>query len=80
MLVEIGDRDYLSAAKRLAAIYQGVGRGRLARHLHLSLQSGSNRILRLMRRNYLAEEFLEVVNILRRGVNQEKNSGGRNYH
>lgn len=38
---------------------------RLAKHLHLSLQSGSNRILKLMHRRYSAEEFLKTVSKLK---------------
>ncbi len=35
---------------------------RVCKHLHLPLQSGSNRILKLMRRNYSAEHFLNKIN------------------
>lgn len=35
---------------------------KIAPHFHLSLQSGSNRILELMRRKYTAEEYAEKVN------------------
>ncbi len=34
---------------------------RLARHLHLSLQSGSDAVLRSMRRNYTVSEYLRAV-------------------
>ncbi len=34
---------------------------KFAHHLHISLQSGSDRILKLMRRNYTAEQFAEIV-------------------
>jgi len=34
---------------------------KIAPHFHLSLQSGSNRILELMRRNYTREEYAEKV-------------------
>ena len=37
----------------------------ICKHVHLPLQAGSNRILRLMRRGYTAEEFLELVDKLR---------------
>ncbi|MCX6745668.1 MAG: tRNA (N(6)-L-threonylcarbamoyladenosine(37)-C(2))-methylthiotransferase MtaB [Candidatus Parcubacteria bacterium] len=34
---------------------------RLCPHLHLSLQSGSNKILKLMNRHYTAEQYLKIV-------------------
>lgn len=37
-------------------------------HLHLPLQSGSNRVLKLMRRNYTRELFLEKVRTLRNEI------------
>ena len=39
--------------------------GRLCRHLHMSLQSGSNGVLARMRRQYDAETFLEKVAMVR---------------
>jgi len=41
---------------------------RIAQHLHLSLQSGSNRILSLMNRGYDRESFMSLVDVLR-GLN-----------
>jgi threonylcarbamoyladenosine tRNA methylthiotransferase MtaB len=35
--------------------------GRVARHLHIPLQSGSNRILKEMNRHYTREYFLDVI-------------------
>lgn len=40
---------------------QVAGNSRLCRHLHLPLQSGSNRILNLMCRPYRREDYLSVV-------------------
>lgn len=37
----------------------------MARHLHVPLQSGSNKILRLMNRRYNKEEFMEMIDKLR---------------
>lgn len=42
--------------------------GRLCRHLHLVLQSGSSKVLREMARHYDADEFLQIVNQLRSAV------------
>ncbi len=41
-----------------------VSEEKIAPHFHLSLQSGSNRILKLMERGYTKEEFEEVVNYI----------------
>ncbi|MDD3199626.1 MAG: tRNA (N(6)-L-threonylcarbamoyladenosine(37)-C(2))-methylthiotransferase MtaB [Eubacteriales bacterium] len=38
---------------------------RLCPHMHLSLQSGSDRILSAMNRSYNIEEYMQLVNILR---------------
>lgn len=41
-----------------------VSEEKVAPHFHLSLQSGSNRILKLMDRGYTKEEYAEVVNFI----------------
>lgn len=38
---------------------------KVAKHLHLPVQSGNNNILRAMNRNYTVEKYLETVNYLR---------------
>ena len=48
--------------ERLQEISQS---GKLCDHFHLSLQSGSNTVLKNMRRPYTREQFLEKVHILR---------------
>ncbi len=71
-LVERPDFNYSSGSgtivEELVCLFHGSGRGRLARHLHLSLQSGSDRILKKMNRNYTTDQFREVVKNLRQNV------------
>lgn len=50
------DRDYV---KRL------LGYEKLCHHLHLSAQSGSDRILRAMNRPYSRRDYLDIVSVLR---------------
>lgn len=38
---------------------------KLCRHVHMPLQSGSNRILKAMRRNYHQRRYLEIINKLK---------------
>ncbi len=40
----------------------------ISRHIHLPLQSGSNRILKLMNRNYTFEKYKELVELIRREI------------
>lgn len=39
--------------------------GKVAKHLHLPVQSGSNKILRDMNRCYTVEKYLEIVDLIR---------------
>ena len=41
---------------------------KIARHIHLPLQSGSNRILKMMNRRYTKEHYLELVEAIREGI------------
>ncbi len=47
----------------LIAIFKDVKK--LANHIHLPIQSGSNRILKLMRRGYTREEYQKIIEKLR---------------
>lgn len=38
---------------------------KLCRHLHLSIQSGSNNVLKAMNRKYTREEYLDIVKVLK---------------
>ena len=51
---------------RLVEAYASLPK--LAKHIHLPVQSGSNRILALMRRGYTREKFIEITASLRRAV------------
>lgn len=46
----------------------GEKRDKIAPHFHLPLQSGSDRILKLMNRTYDTERFISIVNALRKAV------------
>lgn len=56
-------KDWNNALSDLMA-----ARWRIAKHLHLPFQSGSDRLLREMRRNHTLEEYLEKVTYLKRVV------------
>jgi len=51
-------------AKKLVSLYKKFPQ-RIARHLHLSLQSGSDQVLRLMKRGYRADEYYQLARQLR---------------
>lgn len=56
-----------SVSERLISL-MASSEGRLCRHLHLVMQSGSPKVLREMARRYTAQEFLELAQELRRRV------------
>jgi threonylcarbamoyladenosine tRNA methylthiotransferase MtaB len=49
---------------RLLELIAGSG-GRICRHLHIPLQSGSDTILKAMKRPYLADDFVKAVRMAR---------------
>ena len=53
---------------RLLELWVAEGEGRLCPHFHVPLQSGSDGILRRMRRTYTSDEFLKKVEFLRTKV------------
>ena len=55
--VNVIDDEFLSTLKELK---------NFARHFHLSLQSGSDNVLKKMNRRYTAKEFLDKVNLIRK--------------
>ena len=55
--VNVIDDEFLSALKGLK---------NFAPHFHLSLQSGSNQVLKSMNRHYTADEYLDKVNLIRK--------------
>ena len=55
--VRVIDDEFLTALKKLK---------NFAPHFHLSLQSGSNAVLKSMNRHYTAEEFIEKVDLIRK--------------
>jgi threonylcarbamoyladenosine tRNA methylthiotransferase MtaB len=48
-----------------AAVSAAISNNRVVAHFHISLQSGSKRILSLMGRDYEPEEFTKAVNLIR---------------
>ncbi len=58
--VNVIDDEFLTALKGLK---------NFAPHFHLSLQSGSNAVLKKMNRHYTREEYLEKVNLIRKYFN-----------
>lgn len=49
-------------------IYEIAHQPKCAHHLHISLQSGSDKILRLMNRNYTSSEFESIVQRIRSAI------------
>ena len=52
----------------LLELWTGIGKDRLCPHFHIPLQSGSDRILKRMRRRYTAAGYLEAVRTAKASV------------
>ncbi len=52
----------------LLGLWNDIGAGRLCPHFHIPLQSGSDRVLKTMRRRYNADRFHAAVNTVRDAV------------
>ena len=64
--VRLGSLDPSSIKPAFVEKIKGLSS--LAPHFHLSLQSGSSRILALMRRKYNAEQAMRAINLLREAI------------
>lgn len=65
--LRISSIEPLEITPRLVEIMAGAG-GRICRHIHIPLQSGSDRVLRAMARPYLSSHFTDAVRLLRKLV------------
>jgi MiaB/RimO family radical SAM methylthiotransferase len=68
--IRVGMMNPLHAKKILDELIKAYENEKIFKFLHLPLQSGSNRILSLMRRGYSSEDFLEIVERFRKAFPQ----------
>ena len=54
--------------RELINIWKNESKGRLCPHFHLPLQSGSNAILKKMRRKYSSQEFINITNMINENI------------
>jgi threonylcarbamoyladenosine tRNA methylthiotransferase MtaB len=66
--LRISSLQPLEVRDELLALWSGVGKGRLCPHFHLPLQSGSDSILKQMRRRYDSASFEATVARVRAAV------------
>jgi len=66
--VRIGMMHPLSLKKRMDEIVEVFSKERIYKFLHLPLQSGSDEILKKMRRGYTFDDFREIVDEVRKKV------------
>ncbi len=66
--LRISSLQPLEVTDELLGLWSGVGKGRLCPHFHLPLQSGSDKVLREMRRRYDSASFAATVGRVRSAV------------
>ncbi len=64
--IRLSSMDIITLDQEL--IEQLATNPKLCKFLHLSLQSGSNKILKLMKRNYTSEQYLYMINELYKNI------------
>jgi threonylcarbamoyladenosine tRNA methylthiotransferase MtaB len=64
--IRLGSLDPRLINKELINLYSNDSTGRLMPHWHLSLQSGSNDVLKAMNRYYTTKEYTDIVNKVRK--------------
>ncbi|MBC63011.1 MAG: tRNA (N(6)-L-threonylcarbamoyladenosine(37)-C(2))-methylthiotransferase MtaB [Chloroflexi bacterium] len=55
-------------SEELLSLWNNEGKGRLCQHFHIPLQSGSNKILKAMRRTYTKNEFIQRCEMVKMQV------------
>lgn len=63
--IRLGSLDPRLISNKLIELYQSQLKIRLLPHWHLSLQSGSDTVLKRMKRNYTAKKYYEITKKLR---------------
>ncbi|MBM3958565.1 MAG: tRNA (N(6)-L-threonylcarbamoyladenosine(37)-C(2))-methylthiotransferase MtaB [SAR202 cluster bacterium] len=66
--IRVSSLQPLELTEGLLELWSGEGRGRLCPHFHMPLQSGSDGILRRMRRRYSAARYIDAVERVKRAV------------
>lgn len=64
--IRVGMMNPLHAIPVIEQLIEAFRSGKVFQFLHLPLQSGSNRILEEMKRNYTVEDFMEIVRRFRK--------------
>ena len=68
--LRIGQMNPAHASKDLKGLIGAYGNPKVFKFLHLPVQSGSDKILDLMRRGYSVERFISVVDSFRREISE----------